>query len=184
MNLIIDFLNCNSGAIQAILVFVLVIITIWYAASSKKMTQIMKKQYASSIKPYLYPAREVERIYSQTTNYRMQLVFSFINLSNVAISYYIDELILQNTSINPPKDKLVLFPQQKGYLYSNEYISDNNFGKGDGMRGVIKVIFWDSENAMEKYSFKREFTLGKNDVVFSNSEEYRHINNKKSIAVK
>src|SRR5271169_2120067 len=118
---IFDFLNSNSGAIQVILVLVLVSVTIWYAISTKTMAKIMAQQYTSSTQPYLYPAREIDRNFNPRDNTTIQLKFLFTNVGNVAAQYFVEELILAGTSINPARVNTILFPQQKGYVYSNMY---------------------------------------------------------------
>ena len=50
MDNLINLLNQNSGAIQAISTIVLVVITIWYAVSTKRMANLMRDQITSKIR--------------------------------------------------------------------------------------------------------------------------------------
>jgi len=172
MSMIFDFLNSNSGAIQAILVLVLVSVTIWYAISTKTMARIMAQQYVSNMQPYLYPAREVDRNFDPKDNKTIQLKFLFTNVGNAAVHYFVEEFTLENTSINPPKVNTILFPQQKGFIHSNLYHSKSNVGQGDGLKGSIKVIFWTNGIHKERYYFQRRFTLAPQMVTFSDSEDF------------
>jgi hypothetical protein len=173
---IFHFLNNNSGVIQAILVLILVSVTIWYAISTKKMADIMHHQFLSSMRPYLYPAIEIERDfipnYNPNNNYSIQLKFLFTNVGSVPVNYYVDELILNGSSINPPKTNSNLFPGQKSSFGTTILQSNTNIGQGDGLKGNIKLIFWSGKIDDLKYFFKRDFTLSAMNVVAIDNESY------------
>lgn len=155
----IDFLNTNSGAIQAIMVIVLVSVTIWYAQSTKDMATLMHKEYKLHTRPFLLTRRDVDRMFQEGNSRVIQLRFHFVNTGNVPIEYFTEKLLLEKKSIKPPKVITTLFPNQDGSLYSNIYESKTSIGNGDGLKGSIKVIFWASETPEEKFYFQRDFIL-------------------------
>jgi len=140
------------------------------------MSEIMVKQYFSSTKPYLYPAREVDRNYipnfNPQNNTSVQLRFLFTNLGNTSVKYFADEITLHGSSINPQKISTILFPNQKGYITSNIYQTNTNIGYGDGLEGSIKVIFWATDVQEEKYFFYRKFTLAPGLIITIDAEEF------------
>lgn len=154
------------------MVFVLVSVTIWYAISTKKMAKIMAQEYASNTRPYLYPAREVDRNFVPQDNTALQLVFHLTNVGNVPVEHFVEELVLEQASINPQKVNTILFPQQKGTIFSNSYHSTANIGSGDGLKGSIKIIFWAKGVSGERYFFQRSFTLAPQLITFSDSEDF------------
>lgn len=176
METILNFLNSNSGAIQAILVIVLVSVTIWYAISTKKMADLTNQQYVLSTKPFLYPAREVGRNfkpnYNPINNTSVQLNYLFTNLGRVPVKFFVDEFTLDGESINPQKIDTIFFPNQKGYITSKLYQSTNNIGEGDGLKGFIKVVFWANDTPAEKYFFQRNFTLAPGIVILNDAEDF------------
>lgn len=173
---ILNFLNNNSGAIQAILVLVLVSVTIWYAKSTKSMANISQAQYITSTRPYLYPAIEIERLfsigYNPLNNYSIQLKFLFTNVGSVPVNHYVDDIILNEASINTPRKDAILFPGQKSYFGSDILQSSTNIGQGDGLKGSLKVIFWSGDSDGIKYFFQRDFTLSASNVVVIDKESY------------
>lgn len=174
---LLNFLNNNQGAIQAILVFVLVGVTIWYAISSNKMTNIMKQEYELSTSPYLFLSRTVDRNRDFNNTKVLQLVFHFTNGGKVPVEYFIEELILSNSSINPEKVTSLLFPNQEGTLSSNLYISDSIDYPCDGLTGNIKFIFWAHGLPDRKYYLRRDFALATQMYTFIIKEEFGQLEN-------
>lgn len=176
MSIVFQFLNNNSGAIQSILVLILVSSTIWYAISTKEMAKIMNRQFLSSTRPYLYPAIEIERDfipnYNPNSNFSIQLKFLFTNVGSVPVNYYVEEVMLNGSSINPPKTDSVLFPGQKSHFGTIIMQSNTNIGQGDGLKGNIKLIFWSGKIDDLKYFFQRDFTLSAMNVVAIDKESF------------
>ena len=172
----ITFLNENSGAIQAILVLTLVLVTVWYAVSTKKMANIMFSQFLTSTRPYLSPSRVIDRYFEPGVDPSfstcLQLRLGFTNVGNVSVNYYVNELILNGTSINPEKIETILFPSQEGYLKSALLKSQKTIGNGDGFKGNVEVIFWASGFPEVKYYFRRSFTLAPEITMIIDKEEF------------
>jgi hypothetical protein len=170
------FLNSNSGAIQAILVLILVSVTIWYAISTKEMAKTMNRQFLSSTKPYIYPAIEIDRQFAPnfnaSSNNSIQLKFQFTNVGTVPAKYYVEKVMLNGSPITTQKTDLILFPGQKSYFGSEILHSNTNIGLGDGLKGNIKLIFWSGEPTGTKYFFQRDFTLSPNNVVAIDNENF------------
>lgn len=161
MEQILCFFNTWSSAIQAIMVIVLVLITIWYARSTKEMAKLMNKEYALNSMPMLSIGRDVDRDLKENvaTNKMVQLIFHYFNLGRVPVRYYTRKVKLNKKSINPKKTESNLFPQQTGTLKTDFYKSENYIGEGDGLEGEIEVVYWAVGIPEQKYLFHKKFKL-------------------------
>ena len=120
------------------------------------MKRIMGQQYKLSTRPYLYPTRVVDRT---VTGCEIQLYFHMINVGNVPVEHYCEEIIIDNRDINPPKINTTTFPQQEGIMAAGYTANSPIMNNGDGLKGSIKIIFWAADSINEKYFFERKFSF-------------------------
>ena len=154
----IDLLNANSGAIQAVTVLILVAVTLWYAISTKRMANLMDHEFRLHSRPYL-SLGDIDRVYYEDNPLALQLKFHLINVGNVPVFHFAEDIMLEDSSVTPPQTPLVLFPKQETKLLSALYESTSDIHNTAGIRGSIKVVFWASEIPEEKYFIQRNFHL-------------------------
>ena len=161
MEQVLCFFETWSSAIQAIMIVVIVLVTIWYAYSTKKMVKLMNQEYALNSMPLLSITRTVDRNFKSmdTENKMVQLVVHYLNLARVPVRYFTKKVKINGTSINPKKVETVLFPQQDGTLSTNFYRSETKIGEGNGLEGEIEIVYWAVGISAKKYSFQKKFKL-------------------------
>lgn len=185
---LLNFLDTWSGAIQAIMVIVLVGVTIWYAYSTKKMAKLMNKEYSLHSMPFLAVKRDINRTYGKVIdcnadnikasqdNKILQLDFSYDNVGHVPIKHYTEKVQINGVDITPEKVETIIFPAQQGcVLYSKFYEADKEIGEGNGLKGSIEVIYWAVGIPENKISFKREFSLQPGVHTFIDKEDMQKI---------
>ncbi len=171
LNFVKDFFNQWGTSIQAITVVILVGITTWYARTTKTMSRIMLNEYKLKTRPYLSIERAVDRYFNNLQN-TIQLGFHFINLGNVSVKYYVEELMLSGVNINPQRIDTILLPKQEGIIRTGiiSFNSQTNIN-GDGLNGHIRIIFWPDGLNNERYYYTRHFSLAPNTLTNIVSED-------------
>lgn len=104
---VINFLNQNSGAIQAISTIVLVVITAWYAISTKRMANLMRDQITSkiiienpSVGSQFMEKWILERNFDKQSFLNIIAIFDIRNEGNASGSLYKPYLEISISSIN------------------------------------------------------------------------------------
>jgi hypothetical protein len=172
----LDFLNTNSAAIQAVTVVIMLLITWWYAYTTMKMAKIMRDQFNQSARPYLSVAVGIDRRFNDENPKQIQLVFNLKNAGSVPLVYSNTALELKGVSMNPQVGTFVLFPDQTTSIYSNTVVFTelNDFGQGE--KGKIKITSWSSSNPRKKYLLERNFRLEGQVESFIESENFEELN--------
>ena len=173
MNEIINFLNQNAGAIQGISTVILVIVTIWYAFSTKRMSDLMKSQITSKIlieKISIGTSVLEEYFLKEKNNKNSSLTFKMIfdvrNEGNASGSIYKPSIVISllehkiDFIINPKtKDYEIYNHKNNGYMSSYDTRTINHgsaiFLQG-GESNRIELEYEFNINTDEKLDFINE----------------------------
>jgi hypothetical protein len=119
MDEIITFLNQNAGAIQGISTVVLVAVTIWYAISTKKMSDLMKSQITSKILienillgTSFWDDYFLTRKFSKNQYFNFKIIFDVRNEGNASGSIYKPSIEISSTNY---QKAFILNPKTKDY---------------------------------------------------------------------
>lgn len=172
VNAILDFLNKNSGAIQAIAIIVMIIVTWWYAHTTNKMAKVMQKDFELKLQPIVLLDPSIRRNFWGTDNKSIQLVFNIKNGGVLPVVFEHESSELSQISICPEKKAFILFPDQSIDLYSNIATIPDLEYPCIGAIWKIKIKFWSHSNPNLKYFIQREFTLISENMSFIEKDEF------------
>jgi hypothetical protein len=137
------------------------------------MAHIMFKEYSLRSRPYLSLEKDIDRVFYKDNSKLIQLRFTLVNVGNVPVAYFLDDVRLNQTQIAPDKKPLILLPHQRGLHASRAYESKKDITEqGGGMEGSIKVVFWAEGLSNDKYFFTRSFRLNPGTSVHLMTEQF------------
>ncbi len=164
---ILTFLNQNSGAIQAIMIILLFIITGWYVIKTHQMTSIMKQDFDLRVQPAVSfgenPVITVKQnpdgSFARLTPW-VRFIFPIKNVGQVPV-YYDTEYVIYNGKKNKDNSKnsaVVLYPDQILGYTTEDFVLDPPLEPNDiNPKIEAKIIFWSVSNENIKYYHKRVF---------------------------
>lgn len=169
MSQILDSLNKNSGAVQAIMVIILVIITALYAWDTKRIANISTKQLDLYTRPLVVVGESIGvTVQFDTVNPQLpadltdwvRFVYTIKNIGNIPVKYNGYTEFNEHTSKS--EHEAILYPGQILTHRTETYsIQPTDPKKIKGIAS-IKVVYWSLDTPTEKHFFSRKFEIKEN----------------------
>ena len=162
-----NFFNSNkyiieglSNIVQVITVIVLVVITIWYANSTKQMADIMRDEFKISNRPYI----SINQFHTNLNgkNEAMEIIADIKNIGKIP-----GKLLKIETSLGGPKSltenaekNLLIYPNETVYQSLVIIARDTIYSK----QSLKTKIFYTSSATDEKYCVEYNFAYSGNPL--------------------
>lgn len=164
-----------ASLINAMLMFFLILITLWYAKSTKEMCDVMAKEFSLTTVPYLSLERDIVKLVktdkgnsnklAEKTDW-LSIRFTIRNVGRVPLKWKVDVASFNGVVPKVDYPELILYPDLTLFFTTERFTipevkPDELVGEGE-----IKIIYWSLDLPERKYFLKRKYkSVGSNYLI-------------------